>query len=117
MKPLSLTAQRSSKFPVPRGICIKIPPIIKNIIQDCRDKLKSFDDNFSQKYSYSQTCFVGDDIVDSNLLSKVGLGITVPNANYINHIAKPHWITPRKGGQGAVRDVCDLIYIAKKSVK
>ena len=46
---------------------------IKNIIQDCRDKLKSFNDNFSQKYSYSQTCFVGDDIVDSNLLSKVGL--------------------------------------------
>ena len=88
---------------------------IKNIIQDCRDKLKS--DNFSQKYSYSQTCFVGDDIVDSNLLSKVGLSITVPNANYINHTTKPHWITPRKGGQGAVRDVCDLICIAKKSVK
>ena len=90
---------------------------IKNIIQDCRDKLKSFDDNFSHKYSYSQTCFVGDDIVDSNLLSKVGLSITVPNANYINHTTKPHWITPRKGGKGAVRDVCDLICIAKKSVK
>ena len=70
---------------------------IKNIIQNSRDKLKSFDDNFSQKYSYSQTCFVGDDIVDSNLLSKVGLGITVPNANYINHTAKTHLITPRKG--------------------
>ena len=90
---------------------------IKNIIQNSRDKLKSFDDNFSQKYSYAQTCFVGDDIVDSNLLSKVGLGITVPNANYINHIAKPHWRTPRKGGQGAVRDVCDVICIAKKSVE
>ena len=90
---------------------------IKNIIQDCRDKLKSFEDNFSQKYSLSQTCFVGDDIVDSNLLSKVGLGITVPNANYINYANKPHWITPRKGGRGAVRDVCDLICIAKKSVK
>ena len=79
--------------------------------------MSSFNDNISQKYSYSQTCFVGDDIVDSNLLSKVGLSITVPNANYINHTAKPHWITPRKGGQGAVRDVCDLICIAKKSVK
>ena len=38
----------------------------------------------------------------------------MPNANFINHTAKPHWITPRKGGQGAVRDVCDLICIAKK---
>ena len=90
---------------------------IKNIIQGCKDKLKSFDDNFSQKYSYSQTCFVGDDIVDSNLLSKVGLGVIVPNANYINYVNEPHWTTPRKGGRGAVRDVCDLICIAKKSVK
>tara|TARA_Y100000817_G_scaffold314303_1_gene312709 strand:- start:849 stop:1388 length:540 start_codon:yes stop_codon:yes gene_type:complete len=90
---------------------------IKSIIQNSRDKLKSFDDNFSQKFSYSQTCFVGDDIVDSDLLSKVGLSITVPNSNYINFVNKPHWITPRKGGRGAVRDVCDLICIAKNSVK
>ena len=87
---------------------------IENVIQNSRDKLKSFDENFSQQFDYSQTCFVGDDIVDSNLLSRVGLGVTVPNANYINLRQTSHWITPRKGGKGAVRDVCDLICTAKK---
>ena len=87
------------------------------VIQNSRNKLKDFETNFLGEYSFEDTCFVGDDVVDSNLLSKVGLSITVPNANYINYANKPHWITPRKGGRGAVRDVCDLICIAKKSVK
>ncbi len=86
---------------------------IKNVIQNSKDKLKSFEEKFSQKFDFSQTCFVGDDIVDSNLLSKVGLGIIVPNANYINLKNVSHWITPRKGGKGAVRDVCDLICMSK----
>ena len=90
---------------------------IKNIIQDCRDKLKSFNDNFSQKYSYSQTCFVGDDIVDIELMKKAGLSITVPNANYNKVVLSSDWITPRQGGFGAVRDTCDLILLAKNHGK
>ena len=47
-------------------------------------------------------------------MKNVGLAITVPNANYNNVKKNAHWITPRLGGYGAVRDVCDLIYLAKK---
>ena len=87
----------------------------KKIIQKSRDKLGDFNKNFSGEYDLENVCFVGDDIVDLELLKKVGLAITVPNANYSELRAYSNWITPRSGGLGAVRDVCDLIYQSKKN--
>jgi len=86
----------------------------KRIIQNSKDKLKEFHNTFAQKFNLKDVCFVGDDIVDMPLMKEVGLAITVPNANYNNLSSHAHWVTPRKGGYGAVRDVCDLIILAKK---
>ena len=85
----------------------------ETIIQNSRDKLGDYENTFSKKYDLTDVCFVGDDVVDINLLKSVGLSITVPNANYNNLMKYSDWMTPRKGGSGAVRDVCDLIYLAK----
>ena len=87
---------------------------INKIVQNSRNKLKDYEESFLTEFSYADTCFVGDDVVDSNLLSKVGLSITVPNANFKLLEQSVDWITPRAGGYGAVRDVCDLIYHSKK---
>ena len=83
------------------------------IIQSSRNKLLDYEKNFSNKYSSKDVCFVGDDTVDIGLLKSVGLSITVPNANYNGLLKYSDWVTPRKGGRGAVRDVCDLICLAK----
>ena len=83
------------------------------VIQNSRNKLKDFETNFLGEYSFEDTCFVGDDVVDTKLLEKVGLSITVPNANYKLLKDSADWTTPRRGGFGAVRDVCDLIYQSK----
>ena len=83
------------------------------ILQNSRNKLKDFENVFLPEFDYEQACFVGDDIVDAALLSKVGLSIAVPNANYKLLGESIDWITPRFGGSGAVRDVCDLIYYSK----
>jgi len=83
------------------------------IIQSSRNKLLDYEKNFSNKYSLKNVCFVGDDIVDIGLLKSAGLSITVPNANYNGLLKYSDWVTPRKGGKGAVRDVCDLICLAK----
>ncbi len=85
----------------------------KTIIQNSRDKLGDYKKVFSEKYDLMDVCFVGDDVVDISLLKNVGLSITVPNANYNNLLKYSDWMTPRKGGSGAVRDVCDLICLAK----
>jgi len=86
----------------------------KKIIQNSKDKLKEFNNTFGKEFNLKEVCFVGDDIVDVSLMQEVGLAVTVPNANYNNLSNHAHWITPRKGGYGAVRDVCDLIVLAKK---
>jgi len=83
------------------------------IIQSSRNKLLDYEKKFSNKYSLKDVCFVGDDIVDIGLLKSAGLSITVPNANYNGLLKYSDWVTPRKGGKGAVRDVCDLICLAK----
>ena len=85
---------------------------IKRIIQGTRDKLKSFQDQEIQ-IAAEEVCFVGDDTVDIELLKYVGLSVIVPNSNFILTKLEFDWITPRKGGNGAIRDVCDLIYYSK----
>ena len=56
----------------------------------------------------AQTSFVGDDIVDLQIMSQCGLSIAVANAH---HFVKQHahWQTTKTGGNGAVREVSELL--------
>jgi 3-deoxy-D-manno-octulosonate 8-phosphate phosphatase (KDO 8-P phosphatase) len=55
-----------------------------------------------------QIAYVGDDLLDLPILRQVGFAIAVENAHPIvkQHV---HWVTPRAGGHGAARDVCDKV--------
>ena len=85
---------------------------ITRIIQSSRDKLKSFHEQ-TMNLEKEKVCYVGDDTVDVELLQYAGLSVIVPNANPILNLLKFDWVTPRQGGYGAIRDVCDLIYFSK----
>jgi 3-deoxy-D-manno-octulosonate 8-phosphate phosphatase (KDO 8-P phosphatase) len=86
---------------------------IKKIIQGTRDKLKSFHEQIIN-LPKEKVCYVGDDTVDVELLQYVGLSVIVPNSNPILNQMDFDWVTPRHGGYGAIRDICDLIYFSKK---
>ena len=88
---------------------------IDRILQGSRDKLKSFQEQ-DVMFNSDEICFVGDDTVDIELLQYVGLSVIVPNANPILKKLDFDWVTPRHGGNGAIRDVCDLIYLSKVQV-
>lgn len=63
----------------------------------------------------SQCCYTGDDVIDIPLLLECGLAVAAKNAdNFTKNVA--HWITPRSGGNGAVRDVCDLILYSQSKL-
>ncbi|EKE71485.1 3-deoxy-manno-octulosonate-8-phosphatase KdsC [Gallaecimonas xiamenensis] len=56
----------------------------------------------------AQVAYIGDDIPDLDLIESVGLGLAVADAHPL--VAKAaHYVTGIKGGQGAVREVCDLL--------
>jgi len=55
---------------------------------------------------------VGDELVDLPLFSRVGLAVAVADAVPEVRDAA-HWVTSLPGGQGAVREVCDLLLKAQ----
>jgi 3-deoxy-D-manno-octulosonate 8-phosphate phosphatase (KDO 8-P phosphatase) len=63
-----------------------------------------------------EIAYMGDDLPDLPILSKVGLAITVADApSYIQRYC--HWTTHHNGGEGAVREACEFILKAQDKLK
>ncbi len=59
-----------------------------------------------------EIAYMGDDWLDLSLLTRVGLAVSP--ANGVPEVqAACHYTTKRSGGQGAVRDLCDLLLRAR----
>lgn len=63
-------------------------------------------------FECEQVAYVGDDVIDLPAMTKIGLPIAVADAHFEvkNNAA---WVTEEKGGQGAVREICELIMHAQ----
>ena len=60
-----------------------------------------------------QMAFIGDDLLDLSLMARVALPVAVADAQE-DVVQAAHAVTRLKGGQGAVREVCDTILKAQK---
>ena len=67
----------------------------------------------TKRLSLEETVYMGDDINDLECLEAVGMPITVADG-HPNCKAIAGYITEQKGGEGAVREICDLILESKK---
>lgn len=78
-----------------------------------QDKLSVFDGLRAQLgLTAEQVAYVGDDLIDLPVMSRVGLAIAVQDADsFVKRHA--HWQTPSCGGRGAARDVCELLLEAR----
>lgn len=86
---------------------------ITDVFQKCHDKRIAYK-QLAEKYSLSDSeiAYIGDDIVDIPLLKGCGLSVTVADADdEVKAFAM--MTTKRRGGRGAVREVCDFILKAK----
>ncbi len=86
---------------------------IEYVFQGQQNKLAAFEELLQAlAVDKEQVAFVGDDLLDLPVLSRVGLSIAVHDANFA---VKDYvqWCTCLPGGQGAVREVCDLIMRAQ----
>jgi 3-deoxy-D-manno-octulosonate 8-phosphate phosphatase (KDO 8-P phosphatase) len=62
--------------------------------------------------THDEVAYIGDDLIDIPLLRRVGLAVAVADA--VDEVkAAAHLITQRPGGQGAVREVIELILKAQ----
>ncbi len=53
-------------------------------------------------------CYMGNDINDLACIKKVGFGVAVANS-YLTILSVANYVTKNKGGDGAVREVCDIL--------
>ena len=82
---------------------------VADVMQDVRDKGQALSELVSRHFlSFQDVGFMGDDLIDIPAMQKVGFAASVPDAPiYIAQAA--HWVSSKAGGQGAVRECCDLI--------
>ena len=87
---------------------------IKHIFQGREDKLDAFLELLEVTgLDAQQICFAGDDWIDIPVLLRAGLAVSVADAeDRVKQQA--HWITGRNGGDGAVREICNLILSAQE---
>ena len=82
---------------------------VSELVQNCGDKAAVLQALLT-KYELSpkEAAYVGDDVNDLPAFAVAGVKIAVANAADALK-AQADWITPRPGGQGAVRDAIDEI--------
>lgn len=87
---------------------------IAHVFQGDEDKLPIFE-RLLKKLALGpeEVACVGDDLPDLPLLEKAGFAIAVANALPAVR-AKAHLVTGATGGNGAVREVCDLLLAARE---
>lgn len=86
---------------------------IDYVFQGSSDKLGAYMELLEQSgLEEKQVCYAGDDWIDLPVLQRCGLAITVPSADREMR-ERVHWVTTRDGGDGAVREICDLILTAQ----
>ena len=86
---------------------------IKHVYQGRERKLGAFLEILEKTgLDPEQTCFAGDDWIDLPVMIRAGLAIAVADAEE-RVKEQAHWITQNKGGNGAVREICNLILAAQ----
>jgi 3-deoxy-D-manno-octulosonate 8-phosphate phosphatase (KDO 8-P phosphatase) len=86
---------------------------INPVIQGREDKLTVLNELLpSLDITLDEIAFIGDDLPDLAVIKNVGLGITVANASS-TLATKADWQTACTGGNGAVREVAEMILTAQ----
>ena len=61
---------------------------------------------------HDEVAYMGDDLNDLCLFNEVGLAVSPANGHA--HVrARAHWTTAARGGEGAARELCDLVLQAR----
>lgn len=82
---------------------------IKHIYLNTVNKLPAYERLLRDLDLQDNHCAVmGDDTPDLPMMQRAGLGLTVADA-HDDVLKAAHWVSRYPGGQGAVREACDLL--------
>jgi 3-deoxy-D-manno-octulosonate 8-phosphate phosphatase (KDO 8-P phosphatase) len=88
---------------------------IAHLVQGREDKLAVLSDLLEQmNLSLDQVAYIGDDLPDLAAIESVKLGACPADAATEVKL-KANWVSTRAGGDGCVRELCDLLVSHKSS--
>ena len=88
---------------------------IAHLIQGREDKLNALSDLLAQMdLSLDQVAYIGDDLPDLTAIESVKLGACPADAASEVQ-SRANWVSTRVGGDGCVRELCDLLVSHKPS--
>jgi len=88
---------------------------IAHLVQGREDKLAALSDLVDQmNLSLDQVAYIGDDLPDLTAIESVKLGACPADAA-TEVKSKAKWVSTRSGGDGCVRELCDLLVSHKSS--
>jgi 3-deoxy-D-manno-octulosonate 8-phosphate phosphatase (KDO 8-P phosphatase) len=109
--PLAWISGRASGATTRRAAELRIP----HVIQGRQDKLAALTELAAQLgFSLAECVYMGDDVIDTAALAAAGIGVCVPHGAESARAAAAY-VTTRGGGEGAVREVCDLLLAARSA--
>jgi YrbI family 3-deoxy-D-manno-octulosonate 8-phosphate phosphatase len=87
-----------------------------NFLQGIDNKIGLFKEEINKRGLLTEkVCYIGNDVNDIECIEEAGIGVAVADSNpKVLEIA--NFITKKKGGDGAVREVCDLILGSSKAM-
>lgn len=86
---------------------------IKHVFQGRLDKLSAYEGLIGDLgVAHEEVAYAGDDVVDLPVMLRAGLAIA-PRGAHPLVLKHAHWQTPHAAGEGAGRDVCELIMEAQ----
>jgi 3-deoxy-D-manno-octulosonate 8-phosphate phosphatase (KDO 8-P phosphatase) len=82
---------------------------VNHIYQNVHDKLQLFEKVIKKfKVQPEEVCYIGDDLIDLPVMTRVGVAIAVFNA--VDEVKQAaHYVTKKYGGRGAVRESVDML--------
>lgn len=108
---VAIITGRRSELVNHRAANLNLSPSL--IYQGCSDKRVAFQDLLEKTgLAAHQVAYVGDDLIDLPVMSKVGLPIAVNDAHWFV-IKHSDWVSEHPGGHGAAREVCEMILEAQ----
>ena len=86
---------------------------IAHVYTGVRDKREALRDLCAQLgVAMDAVAYMGDDLVDLGVFAQVGLAVAPANVHaWLRE--RVHWITEARGGEGAARELCDLLLEAQ----
>jgi 3-deoxy-D-manno-octulosonate 8-phosphate phosphatase (KDO 8-P phosphatase) len=104
-KAAALVTGRRSEIVARRGLELGLTPVV----QGADDKRSAALQVLAEwKVKPHEACYIGDDLPDLGAMREVGLAVAVANA-CPEAVESAHYVTAARGGQGAVREVIELI--------